>query len=67
MEKVNEIKTKLNQQSSSSSVLSTNNQTSLFYFLRTKYRRPLFIGIFTLFTGSLLLLYKYASSTNHNR
>ena len=60
---VNEIKTRLHQQSSST--LTTNNETSLFGLLMTKYRRPVYIGIVTLFTGSLLL-YKYASYNNHN-
>ncbi|CAF2946591.1 unnamed protein product [Rotaria sp. Silwood2] len=61
--KVNEIKTKLQQQPSS--ILTTNNETSLFKLLTTQYRRPLFIGILTLFTGSLML-YKYAFSNDRN-
>ncbi|CAF4693516.1 unnamed protein product, partial [Rotaria sp. Silwood1] len=61
--KVNEMKTKLHQQSSS--MLITNNEPSLFRIVTTHYRRPLFIGILTLFTGSLML-YKYVSSNDHN-
>ena len=61
--KVTEIKNKLNEKSSS--VLPTNNQLSLFHLLTTKYRRSLFFGILTLFTGSLLL-FKYASNKNRN-
>ena len=58
---INEIKTKLHQQSSS--ILTTNNQTSLYKILTTKYRCPLFICLLTLLTGSLLI-YNYASSNN---
>ncbi|CAF2242192.1 unnamed protein product [Rotaria magnacalcarata] len=55
--KVNEMKTKLHEQSSS--MFTNNDGTSLFKLLTTKYRRPVFIGILTLFTGSLML-YKQA-------
>lgn len=60
---VNEIKTKLHEQSSS--ILTTNNETSLFGILMTKYRHPFLIGIFILFIGTLLL-YKYTSNNNRN-
>ncbi len=63
--KVNEIKTKLHQQSSS--ILTTNNhQSSLFNSLTTKYRGPLIIGILTVITGSFLF-YKYGAYTDRNR
>ncbi|CAF4303089.1 unnamed protein product [Rotaria socialis] len=61
--KVNEMKTKLREQSSS--MFTNNDGTSLFKLLTTKYRRPVFIGILTLFTGSLML-YKYTSNNDRN-
>lgn len=57
--KVNEIKNKINHQP------PLNNETTLFNFLTTKHRRSLYIGLFTFFTGSLLL-YKYVSNNNRN-
>ena len=62
--KVNEIKTKLHQQSSS--IVTPNNQTSLINSLTTKYRGPLLIGILTVLTGSFLF-YKYGAYTDRNR
>ena len=56
-----EMKIKLHENSS----VWTNNDTSLFSLLLTKYRRPAFFGILILLTGSLLL-YKFASNDDRN-
>ncbi len=56
--KVKELKIKLHPQSS-------YNEMTLFTLLTTKYRRPLLIGILTLFTGSFFF-FKYASIYNRN-
>ncbi|CAF0944826.1 unnamed protein product [Rotaria sordida] len=61
--KVNEIKSKLHRQTPS--IFTTNNETSLFTLLTTKYRGPLLIGILTFVTGSMIL-YKYASNSDRN-
>ncbi|UJR38381.1 hypothetical protein I4U23_031051 [Adineta vaga] len=57
--KVNDLKTKFHRQSS-------YNEATLFSLLTTKYRRPFFIGVLTVLTGTFLL-YKYAFSSNRNR
>jgi hypothetical protein len=55
--KVNEMKAKLHEQSST----NKNNNTSILKLLMTKYRRPFYIGIFTIFTGSIFF-YKFITS-----
>jgi hypothetical protein len=50
--RVNEMKAKLHDHTTSS---FSNNNTSIFTLLTTKYRRPFFIGLLTLFTGSIFL------------
>lgn len=64
--KINEIKAKLHQQSSTQITSTTNDEISLLNLLTTRYRRPLFIGILSIFTGSLLL-YKYVFINDRNQ
>jgi hypothetical protein len=59
--KVNEMKAKLNAQSSTS-----NNNQSILTLLMTKYRRPFYIGLFTIFTGSIFF-YKFLTSNDRTR
>jgi hypothetical protein len=63
--KLNEMKAKLHQQSPPTSPLSPSDNASLFTLLTTKYRRPIFIGLLTVITGSLLA-YKFVYN-NGNR
>lgn len=59
--KVNEMKAKLHDQSS-----TTKNQTSIFTLLMTKYRRPFYIGLLTVLTGSIFF-YKLTMSNDRTR
>ncbi|CAF1201254.1 unnamed protein product [Adineta steineri] len=60
--KVNEMKAKLHEQTQPSS-LHHNKNTSILTLLLTKYRRPFFIGLFTLLTGSICL-YKFSMNSD---
>ncbi len=56
--KVNEMKARLHEK-------STTSNTSILTFLMTKYRRPFYIGLFTLLTGSIFF-YKFLTSNDRN-
>jgi len=58
--KINEMKAKLHEQPSPSLF---NNQTSILTVLMTKYRRPFYIGLFTLLTGTIFF-YKFLTSND---
>jgi hypothetical protein len=55
--KVTDMKAKLNDPS------LFNNNSSFLTLLMTKYRRPFFIGLFTLLTGSIFL-FKFATTND---
>jgi hypothetical protein len=54
--RVNEMKAKL----------SAPNKQSILTLLMTKYRRPFYIGLFTIFTGSIFF-YKFITSNDRTR
>ena len=60
--KVNDIKASLHRKT----ILASHKEMSLYQLWITRYRRPLFIGLFTIVTGSLLW-YKYAANNDHNQ
>lgn len=62
--KIHEMKSKLHEQSSSSSLLKKNSSFSLMQDLLSKYRRPFCIGLLTIFTGSFFF---YKFYTGHDR
>ncbi|CAF3844938.1 unnamed protein product [Rotaria magnacalcarata] len=58
--KIDEIKSKLDDKSS---LLNNNNNPSILSLLMTRYRRHFFIGLLTLFTGSIFL-YKFVRTND---
>lgn len=59
--KIQEIKTRSNEQT-----LAKQNPTSIFTFWMNKYRRPFYIGLLTIFTGSIFF-YKFVTSNERTR
>ena len=58
--KVNQMKAKLHAQT------TQNNNQSILTLLMTKYRRQFYIGLFTVFTGSIFF-YKFLTSNDRTR
>ena len=60
--KLQAMKSKLNHQSS----VSSSSDPSILTLLITRYRRPFFLGLFTILTGSVFL-YKFLASHERAR